>query len=173
MGVMGQFAGEGFAQACAEAIPRLVEVISSPEARSVENVNSTENAIAAVTKILKYNSSRVNVAEVLVHWLAWLPVWEDEEEAPHVYSYLCDLIEGNHPSILGDNNINLPRIVAILSEAFNKEAVSLQDPVALRMVNIVKQVQSNSEVFSACLTQLSPEQQQALHNALNVHSTSQ
>lgn len=68
-------------------------MINSPESRSAENNNSTENGIAAVTKILKYNSSRVNVNEILPHWLSWLPVWEDEVEAPHVYNYLCDLTE--------------------------------------------------------------------------------
>ena len=26
-------------------------------------------------------------------WLTWLPIYEDTEETPHVYGYLCDLIE--------------------------------------------------------------------------------
>lgn len=67
-GVLGQFGGEGFAQACAEALPKLMEVISDPESRSPENVNPTENAISAVTKILKYNNKAINVDEILPHW---------------------------------------------------------------------------------------------------------
>lgn len=77
-----------------ESIARLLEVINAPESRIPENASPTENAIAAVTKILKYNSSCVrNVDEMLNLWLTWLPVHEDEDEAPHVYNYLCDLIE--------------------------------------------------------------------------------
>ena len=67
-GVLGQYGGEAFAQACAEALPRLMEVINDPESRFPENVNPTENAISAVTKILKYNNKAINVDEILPHW---------------------------------------------------------------------------------------------------------
>jgi importin-5 len=75
-----------------EAMPLLLRVIEDPESRSVENVSPTENAIAAVTKILKH-CSVPTTAEVLARWMSWLPVWEDNEEAVHVYGYLCDLVE--------------------------------------------------------------------------------
>jgi hypothetical protein len=42
----------------------------------------------------------------------WLPVSEDVDEAPYVYGYLCNLIEANHPLILGPQNSYLPRQVA-------------------------------------------------------------
>ncbi len=44
-----------------------------------------------------------------LHRFSWLPVSEDVDESPFVYGYLCDLIEGNHPIILGPDNSNLPR----------------------------------------------------------------
>lgn len=68
-GVLGQFAGPAFAPVCAQAIPLLVQVIQNPDARNEVNLNPTENAIAAVTKILKYNSSAVNVDEVSLQFL--------------------------------------------------------------------------------------------------------
>lgn len=69
-------------------------MIQSPDARSEENVNATENAISAVAKILQFNSSKVgNVNEALSHWFNWLPVYEDEEELPHVYGFLMLLLE--------------------------------------------------------------------------------
>ena len=92
-GVMAQFGGNGYAAACAEAVPLLAQVITHPDARLKVNVNSTENCISAVTKICKYNQSMINVNDVIPNWLSWLPVTEDHEEAPHVYGYLCDLIE--------------------------------------------------------------------------------
>ncbi|GAB6024224.1 hypothetical protein CHUAL_008922 [Chamberlinius hualienensis] len=168
-GVLGQFGGELFAGVCSEAIPCLVELINAPESRNFENINSTENAIAAVTKILKFNSSRVNVDEVLPHWLTWFPVFQDEDEAPHVYDYLCDLIERNNPHVLGSNNSNLPAILLIITEAFMKEAVDHETPVLDRMIGIVRQIQSNPEVFQACLVRLSPDQQQTLHTYLSKH----
>lgn len=53
---------------CAEALPRLAEMINDPESRSEENINPTENAISAVTKILQHNNSNINVDEILPHW---------------------------------------------------------------------------------------------------------
>ena len=43
------------------------------------------------------------------HWtpgprFSWLPVTEDVDEAPFVYSFLADLVEANNPHILGANN---------------------------------------------------------------------
>ena len=69
-GVMGQHGGPGFSQLCNEAIPRLVQVIQAPNAKEQENLNPTENAISAVTKILKWNQGAVNLDEIL-------PIWYD------------------------------------------------------------------------------------------------
>lgn len=100
-GVLAQFGGDQFATELAKAIPSLVALINAPDSREVRNINPTENAISAVTKIMKYNSSAINVAEILPVWFNWLPVVEDADEAPHIYGYLCDLIEQNNPIILG------------------------------------------------------------------------
>ena len=67
-GVMGQFGGPNYAQICAQAIPRLVEIIQAQNSRDPENINPTENAISAVTKILKNNSGAINLDEVLPMW---------------------------------------------------------------------------------------------------------
>ena len=66
---------------------------------------------------------------------------EDVDESPYVYGYLCDLIEGNHPIILGNQNANIPKVIAIFAEAFACEALPPTNEVFGRMVNICKQVQ--------------------------------
>lgn len=70
-----------------------------------------------------------------------LPVTEDLDEVPHVYDYLCDLIERNHPLVLGVNNSNLPNLIAIMVEVFYKDAITFDHVVARRMISIVKEVQ--------------------------------
>ena len=76
-----------------DVVPLLFQVINGPESRSRENVNATENAISAVAKICKYNRGNIALNEVVPALIAALPITEDKEEAPHVYGYLCDLIE--------------------------------------------------------------------------------
>lgn len=83
----------------------------------------------------------------------------------HVYGYLCDLIQANHPIVVGPNNANLPRIVLIIADAFSHEAVAYNNPEAVRMINIVKQIESNPELFQACIAHLTPEQNNALQEA--------
>lgn len=184
-----QFAGDQFALTCAQTIPRLIEVVQAPKSRDPENVNPTENAISAITKILKYNSSALpNVDEIISLWLvwlasrnwltvesnnfsfcsfrfSWLPVVEDHDESPHVYGYLCDLIESNHAAVLGVNNSNLPRILQIIAEAFNTCVISPQNAAGTRMLRIVKELENSPELFKACYDVLNAEQIEALKEA--------
>lgn len=73
--------------------------------------------------------------------MSWLPVTEDEDEAPHVYGYLCDLIEANHPIVLGQDNTNIPTLVSFFAEALHKEVVPSDNPLMTRIVNIIRQIQ--------------------------------
>ena len=92
-GMMAMNGGPQFSQACAQCIPLLIQVINDRESRSIENLQATENAISAVTKILKYNCTGVSIEQVLPTWFSWFPVYDDVEETPHTYGYLCDFVE--------------------------------------------------------------------------------
>ena len=63
------------------------------------------------------------------------------DESPYIYGYLCDLIEANHPAILGNQNSNIPKIIEIFAEAFSCDALPPSHEVYGRMVNITRQVQ--------------------------------
>lgn len=75
------------------------------------------------------------------------------------------MIEANHPILLGTNNSNLPRIVTIIADAFYNDAISPTNIEGNRMLVIVKQIQSNPEIFQACINGLSVEQKQAIEDA--------
>jgi HEAT repeat protein len=171
-GIMGMFGGNGYAQACAEAIPFLAKMIGAPDARSDEsNMAATENAIAAVGKILKFNNSMVDVGAVVPTFISWLPVWEDKEECPHVYGYLCDLIESNNPVAMGDNGANVPHLIAIVVDAFRLSALEEEtekNACSGRMRTILKHVQANESMFQACLAVLNDEQKMTLQKELAV-----
>lgn len=93
VGLMAMNGGVQYAQACASAIPFLIQVINDRDSRSVENIQATENAISAVTKILKFNNSGTSIDQLLPTWFSWFPVYDDTEETPHIYGYLCDFVE--------------------------------------------------------------------------------
>ena len=93
-GVIAQFGGQEVAQLCSDVIPMIRSMIEASNSRTNENLTATENAISALSKILQYNSSKImNVNELLYIWMNYLPVYEDEEELPHVYGFLIFLLE--------------------------------------------------------------------------------
>ncbi|KAG2213565.1 hypothetical protein INT46_002271 [Mucor plumbeus] len=136
VGIMGQFGGPQYADACAAALEHLFALINAPDAREDGTVYVTENAISAIAKICKFNNSKFQLEPVLAAWLATLPILNDDQEAPVVYTYLLDLLEANHPSILGPNNANIPHLVKIFTEVLAADILSPE--LAARMVNHLK-----------------------------------
>jgi hypothetical protein len=94
VGVAAHRGGAAWAPFVAGAISYLFQAASMPDARSEENVYATENACAAIAKVLHFNASNVGDAgPVIAQWLDTLPVVNDEEAVPYAYAYLAELIE--------------------------------------------------------------------------------
>lgn len=53
----------------------------------------------------------------------------------------------NHPIILGENNCNLPRIVAIFAEVLARNAIELNSEVGLKIASFLKQLQVSFCLF--------------------------
>ncbi|XP_016295941.1 importin-5-like [Sinocyclocheilus anshuiensis] len=168
IGVMAQFGGENYRPAFTEAVPLLVGVIQSPDSRAKENVNATENCISAVAKVMKYCPECINVNEILPHWLSWLPLNEDKEEAVHTFSYLCDLIESNNPTVLGPDNTNLPKIFIIIADSVANESIKGEDCCSKRLANVIRQVQVSGGLWTQCVSVLNETQQKAIQDLLNM-----
>ncbi|GFU12418.1 importin-5 [Nephila pilipes] len=165
VGVLSQYGGPQFAEFCSECLPFLLTMINSPYSRSEENERATENAISAITKFFVFNNPFINMEQLLPAWITWLPVWEDEEEVKCIYSFLCTLLETNNPLLLGKDNCNIPRILQIIAETFHKHALEATSDLGKRIVTLVGEIQKNKELFSLCVNQLNPDQQEALSSA--------
>jgi len=102
--------------------------------------------------------------------LSWLPIWEDKDEMDTVYGLLCDLLESNNSIALGPQGANIPRIVNIIAEAFARKAVPDDATCRPRLVNLIRMIQNDSNLFQACVAQLSLECQQSLQAALQMQT---
>lgn len=69
--------------------------------------------------------------------------------------------------ILGPGNANIPKILNIFAEAFYRDVIEASNSEGFRMLNIIKQIQSNETLFQNVVSQFRPELQQALHVALH------
>lgn len=167
VGVMAQCGGDNYSQYCTEAIPLLVSVIQAPDSRSKENINATENCVSAVGKVMRFRPACVDVSKILPHWLGWLPLKEDKEEAVHTFDFLCDLIESNNPIVLGPDNSNLPKIFLIIADGVANESIKSEDACSKRLANVIRQVQMSAGLWTQCVAALNETQQKAIQDLLN------
>jgi len=94
IGVAAHKGGPQWSQFLGAAVEVLFSVTQFPNARGDDDVYATENACAAIAKVLHYNASSVaNQPQVTSQWIDTLPVVNDEEAAPYAYAYLAQLIE--------------------------------------------------------------------------------
>jgi hypothetical protein len=96
VGVAAHKGGEPWSEFAVASLPMLFQVVQRPNAREDDDVFATENACAAIAKILSSSASASKVPnwqEVANAWIDTLPVTNDEEAAPFAYSFLAQLIE--------------------------------------------------------------------------------
>lgn len=93
IGVAARHGGDAWSSFVGQSVPFLFEAMRVPDARNEDNVYATENACAAIAKVLHFNSSAVaQPDQVIAEWVNTLPITNDEEAAPYAYLYLAELI---------------------------------------------------------------------------------
>ena len=94
IGVAAHKGGPQWSAFLGGAIELLFHVTQFPNARGDDDVYATENACAAIAKVLQHNAASVaNQEQVIPLWIDTLPITNDEEAAPYAYAYLTRLIE--------------------------------------------------------------------------------
>ncbi|GMT04468.1 hypothetical protein PENTCL1PPCAC_26642 [Pristionchus entomophagus] len=145
-----------WAAVAAQALDALSSMISRGDARSTEESTvATENAISAVTKIIRNCCTGMDVSNVLSNFIHWLPVTEDHEESVHVYGFLADLVEAQNPVIIGENFSNGPKLLSILVKAIHNDVFEAKPEslhVKSRVCEILKQMRTDQNFFMACVT---------------------
>ncbi|RKP36795.1 armadillo-type protein [Dimargaris cristalligena] len=159
IGVAAQYGGPAYADACAHAVPHLMALLNGPEAQKPDHMYVYDNAIAALAKIARYNSSRVDqlATTVLPLWLSHLPILHDEEECPAVYEYLLELLDQRHPVVMGGGEAGNPlatptpaavtRLVEIFAQFLAAE-LTVSDALLQRIV------QAFQHCLAACPDQI-------------------
>jgi hypothetical protein len=113
IGVAAQHGGENQLAIFNQTIPMLLQALQDPTANDEENVNATDNVISALTKIMKNLSTKIDTSSLVQPWFQALPIREDDEEAGPTLTHLLDLVEQQHPSIVGspDSLVHLGTVI--------------------------------------------------------------
>ncbi|KAG7416981.1 armadillo-type protein [Fusarium sp. MPI-SDFR-AT-0072] len=163
IGVAAHRGGAPWAQFLGGSVPFLFQVTQVPDARNEDNVYATENACAAIAKILHYNASTVgDVQNVITQWVETLPVTNDEEAAPYAYAYLAELIDQRHPAVANQAG----KIFVFIAQAL--EAETLVGQTANRVALATKGFLTSTGVDpTPLLQQFSPEAQRTIMGFFN------
>ncbi|KAG5985303.1 hypothetical protein E4U55_006783 [Claviceps digitariae] len=163
VGVAAHHGGAAWTQFLGGSLPYLLQVTQVPDARSDENVYATENACAAIAKILHYNAgSVVDPQAVIAQWVDTLPVINDEEASPYAYSYLAELIDQQNHIILSQASKVFLSVVQAL------EVRAIQGQTASRVALAAKSLLTAANVDPMpLLSQFSQQSQQAIMRYFN------
>jgi hypothetical protein len=158
IGVAARHGGEAWSAFLGGAVPLLFEVMTVPDARNEDNIYATENACAAIAKILHFNASAVTAPDqIIAEWINTLPITNDEEAAPYAYLYLAELISKQHPAVTSQ----APRVFVLVAQALEAEALSGQNAARVVAATKVLLEGTNTDVMPL-LQQFSPEAQNVI-----------
>lgn len=123
IGVCAQYAPSTYGEFCVSSIEVLFQVVGIPDAKSDENQTATENASAAIAKILhSFGSNIPDVNRYVENWLQTLPIVVDDEAAAFAYKFLNHLIDVQSPAVTGSSNI--PKLVGSVVQALQHKSIS-------------------------------------------------
>ncbi|KAK4187843.1 armadillo-type protein [Podospora australis] len=161
IGVAARHGGEQWAPFLGGSLQYLFQLMQVPDARNEDNVYATENACAAIAKILHFNNSTVPQPhdQIIAEWFNYLPISNDEEAAPYAYLYLTELISKQHPVVTSQGQAQ--RIFVYVAKALEGEALSGQN--AARVVEATKTLLAATNTDpTPLLQQFSPEAVQTI-----------
>lgn len=147
IGVAAQYGGESYAESTIQSLQTLFNLVNVPDARTEDNIHATENASAAIAKILRQNGFLLGdgLSSALQQWVDTLPITSDEEVAPFSYYFLADLISQNHAAVTN----KIPKVFESVAQALAYG--SIQGKTAEKVVSATKELLgqiSQSEAMS-------------------------
>jgi len=159
LGVCALFGRELFTPYLQDAVAHLTALIKHPDAMTKKAVFPTENAISSIGKICGSHAGFLNIDQLILFWLSCLPTTHDKIESKLIYAQLCSFIEKSHPSVLGKDWSNLPKIVGIFATVLDTDLID--EEITMRIRNILKQMQVNvpQAILQQTFLALTPPQQ--------------
>lgn len=96
-------------------IQTLKESLDIPQGEEKTKVygHTKDNSIAAIGRILKNHSDKIDSVGVLNLWLTQLPLKYDKNEGYVQHQMLVELVTINPATMLGPNGENLPRVIEL------------------------------------------------------------
>ncbi|CCE65582.1 hypothetical protein TPHA_0L02310 [Tetrapisispora phaffii CBS 4417] len=137
IGICAQYSPSVYGDVCIPSLETLFQIASIPDSKSEDNETATENASAAIAKILSsYSTNIPDMDSCIENWLKLLPTLSDQEAAAFNYGFLNHLFT-SHSHVINDPS-KLSTIVDLVVQALHHKSIS--DASAVDIVNTIKSV---------------------------------
>lgn len=109
------FINETNVQCLSQMLAAINDSIAMPQGEEKAKVygHTKDNSIAAMGRILKNHSDKIDANTTLTNWLTLLPLKFDKNEGFIQHEMLVDLVTINPTTMLGGNGENLPRVIEL------------------------------------------------------------
>jgi hypothetical protein len=184
VGIAAQFGGPLYKPMVQQLLPYLVQYIESTLSTVNNKVSEIEqeaggcydNAVSGLCKIMKFQPDLISAGQngfsaeqFLSRWLTWLPLCHDEDEVPHVYGYVCQLMSMNNAQVMAV----LPHVVHSFAVSLTVGVMRPEMDICVQALNLVKEMSSNAEIFSQCLQLMTDEEKTILEKSISEISITQ
>lgn len=108
--------------------------------------HARDNAVSSLGKIIKYQNANIDINTWVPKWLSFLPLTHDPKEAEWNHEFLIEILNNNPNLILGENNINLPKVIQILARIYDTKFSS--EAADSKIKEVMKNIKENPQLHS-------------------------
>ncbi|KXZ45960.1 hypothetical protein GPECTOR_49g544 [Gonium pectorale] len=161
---LGVMAAKGPVEAFRPHAPAVAElmagIIRAPDAKSEDNDMATDNAVAALGRVLAHHAEALGPdggAGLATLWLSMLPLKVDAVEATAMHEQLVHMCEAQDGRIVP----HAAKVAAVFAEVLGGGKTYVAGPVGLRMAQLLTRLQGAvpAEAIQSVLSSFSPKQQ--------------
>jgi hypothetical protein len=129
-----------------KALSIAIDMVNGNEDDELEWNHARDNAIAALGKIIKYQGNHLDLNFWVPKWLSYMPLKFDIKESIQQNELFCDILLSKPELLLGEGNVNLPKIIRILAKVY--ESRTSEKQIDEKILGIVSNIKNNAQLFA-------------------------
>lgn len=133
-----------FAPALLEGIDKSLRYNSDGQSQHQWST-ARDNSVAALGKIIKYQSSNIDLPTLVKVWVENLPLTEDDIEGQKQHKIFVELLTNSHDLVFGPNKEHLPKVIRILGKICDTKFV--EDATNKEIKVLIQNIKAN-EAFA-------------------------
>jgi importin-5 len=167
IGMAAQNGGAGFAgvsQLCLTSLSTAINYqadskVKEKKQKMFKFQHARDNAVAAFGRVLRYQNTCIDAANLIADWVNFLPLEKDYIEAKFCNEFLAEETMKNSALILGPNNERLEKFIMILGEICDDEQSNENtlDRLAVIVANLFQNAQLSEPFKTISQSKLSQE----------------